>query len=175
MVANGHATQPSDLDRVSTALRETRATADSKWLDLKATEDRAVRLAGDFKLAAIRQYADPTIGERAGEALDELERALSAQAEYQSQVRAAKQDVEDAKALAILNAVIDGKNDDVRKKQQAEALRNDAEYQDALRRLVGAEGREVNAEVRVKVAQAQLDLLKAFIRQSTAVLEFLAS
>lgn len=177
MVANGHATlaPASDFDRFATALRETRATAESKRLDLASVEDRAGRLEGDFKLAAIRQYADPTLADHVDAAIADLRLYLGQEADAKRQIRALQVQADDAKSMAQISGAIDGKNAEIRAAQLAQVLRSDPEYQRIQREIADAENRLADAQGNGKVAQARLDAAKALIRQGTAVLEFLAS
>ena len=158
------ATQPNEFERFCDELRSRRAGQ----AGLEAAQH-------NFKASAVRQYAPSALAAEAQRAIVTVAAAMKVEAEAKARVRAAKVDAEDARTLALLNATIDGKNDDARKAQQAKALREDANYQAALRQITDAEMAEAQAEVDVRAAQAQLDLHKALIRQGTAVLEFLAS
>jgi hypothetical protein len=152
------------LDQFAEDLRKRKAVAASVENSL-----------ADFKATALRAYAPASLADDAKGAVDALAKAMRAEVEARNQVRSAKAEAEEAKTIALLNAAIDGKNEDARKAQREQALRSNTEYLTALRRIGDAEMREAQAGNDARIAQSRLDIAKALLRNNTAVLEFLAS
>ena len=131
--------------------------------------------ARGLKREWLATYAPASLRADALAALGDLSRAMAAKRNAQDQVKALGQQIEEVKALILLNAGIDGKNAEIRAAQLTVALREDEAYQQLTAALRDAEREAMEAGEQMTVASTRLDLAKTLIRQGTAALELLAS
>ena len=73
------------------------------------------------------------------------------------------------KMEAITGAIIDGKNADARKRQQAEALALCEAYQDALSDIQATEHDKALASIEVRVIEMQLGMTKAWLYSQSGI------
>jgi hypothetical protein len=163
------------LADVASEIEYARSTAAVRTAQAADYRDVADRRATEFRLAAIDRFAPSSVGTDAQAALASLSEHLADEANLKAQHRAYSQQAEEAKAMVMLGGTIDGKNDAIRSAQLTLALHNDPAYQEIQREIANIEGELSAASNGVRVAQAQLDLAKALMRQGSAAMELLAS